>query len=108
MLVNDIAPLVLLYVIPVLPLISVKAIPVASVSVNGSYLLVVLLYFNTCPFVGDVVLTSPIAEVLNPAPISDKLALIVIVSVPLLVVMSIPLPSLNVIVSLVPSAPIVV
>ena len=103
MLVNDIAPLVLLYVIPVLPLKSVRAIPVASVNVNGSYLLVELLYFNTCPFAGAVVAMSLRLDTLNPAPISVMLALNVIVSVPAAVVISIPVPSVNVTVSAVES-----
>ena len=64
--VNEIAPVLLLYVMPVPPLKSVNVIP-ASVNVNGSYLLVELLYFNTCPLVGAVELTSPIAEAVSPA-----------------------------------------
>lgn len=106
--VNEIAPVLLLYVMPVLPLKSVNAIPDASVNVNGSYLLVELLYFNTCPLVGAVALMSPIAEAVSPAPISDMLALNVTVSVPAAVVISTPVPSVNVIVSDVPSAVIVV
>ena len=93
---------------PVLPLKSVNAIPVASVNVNGSYLLVLVLYFSTCPFVGAVVLMSLSDEALSPLPISNKLALTVIVSVPAFVVKSIPVPSVKVIVSLVVSALIVV
>ena len=108
MLVNEIAPVVLSYVIPVAPLKSVRAIPVASVNVNGSYLLVELLYFNTCPFVGVVVAMSLRLDTLNPAPISDMLALNVMLSAPALVVISIPVPSLNVTVSAVESELIVV
>ena len=99
-----IAPVPLLYVMPVLPLKSVNAIPVASVNVNGTYLLVPESYFNTCPFVGDVVLMSDKESMVKLLPISSELVLIVIVSVPAFVVISIPVPSVKVIVSLVPSA----
>ena len=73
--VNAIAPVPLVYVMPVPPLKSVNAIPVASVNVNGSYLLELVLYFSTCPFVGAVVLISLRAEALSPLPISNKLVM---------------------------------